>query len=299
MRIMSDDSPSPRATDLRWSQEARLRAIDLTAFWEGRVNRAALIRRFGISVPQATNDLRDYQARAPRNLRYDTREKTYLAEREFRPLFGEPNAEAWLLDAGAPHGLPVAVMPMPARRLDPWLLRRWVQARRAGLALHVRYQPMNQPEPSWRWISPVAFASDGMRWHLRAWNHDAGRHEHLLFPRMIEMGEERPAGPLPEDPDWERMMPVRLRPAARLSPAQRQVVEADYGMLGGEAVLEVRVAMLFLFLRRLRLDRGDGLVEVANQAEIDAAMAEASARFNAAARPGEAPPLADPATAKD
>jgi len=57
-----------------------------------------------------------------------------------------------------------------------------VQAQRAGLALHVLYQPMNQPDPSWRWLSPVAFASDGMRWHPRAWNHDAGRHEHLRMP---------------------------------------------------------------------------------------------------------------------
>ena len=278
---MSDDSPSPRTPELRWSQEARLRAIDLAAFWEGRVNRAELTRRFGISVPQATNDLRDYQARAPRNLRYDTREKAYLAERDFRPLFGAPSAEAWLLEASAPHGLPAAVMPMPARRLDPWLLRRVVQAQRGGLALQVLYQPMNQPEPSWRWISPTAFASDGMRWHLRAWNHDAERHEHLLFPRMVEMNDERPAGPLPKDPDWERAIPVRLRPAARLSPGQRQVIEVDYGMVDGEAVLELRVAMLFLFLRRLGLDRGDGLVEVANQPEVDAAMAEASARFSA------------------
>ncbi len=277
---MIGDSPSSRTTELRWSQEARLRAIDLAAFWEGRVNRAELIRRFGISVPQATNDLRDYQARAPRNLRYDTREKTYLAERDFRPLFGEPSAEAWLRDAQAPHGLPVEVMPLPARRLDPWVLRRLAQARRVGLALRVFYQPMNQAEPSWRWISPVAFASDGLRWHLRAWNHDAARHEHLLFPRMLELGEERPTPPLPPDPDWEQFFPVRLRPAARLNAAQQRVVAADYGMEEGEVVLEVRVALLFLFRRRLGLDRGDGLVEVANQAELAAVMAAADERFN-------------------
>lgn len=280
IRIMNGDSPPPRSTDLRWSQEARLRAIDLAAFWEGRVNRADLIRRFGISVPQATKDLRDYQARAPANLRYDTREKTYLAGPDFRPLFGEPSAEAWLRDAEAPHGLPVEIMPLPARRLDPWLLRRLAQTRRAGQALRVLYQPMNQPEPAWRWISPVAFASDGLRWHLRAWNHDAGRHEHLLFPRMLELGEARPAGPLPPDPDWERRFAIRLRPAARLNPAQQRVVAADYGMEGGEAVVEVRVALLFLFRRRLGLDRGDGLVEVANQAELEAVMAEADGRFS-------------------
>ena len=87
-------NPESPPTDLRWSQEARLRAIDEAAFWEGRVNRAGLVRRFGISVPQATNDLREYQARAPANLRYDTREKAYLAEPGFQPLFGAPEAEA-------------------------------------------------------------------------------------------------------------------------------------------------------------------------------------------------------------
>lgn len=280
MRMIGSESVSSRPPDLRWSQEARLRAIDLAAFWEGRVNRAALIRRFGISVPQATNDLRDYQARAPGNLRYDTREKTYLAGPDFRPLFGEPSAEAWLRDAEARHGLPVEIMPLPARRLDPWLLRRLAEAQREGQALHVLYQPMNLPEPAWRWISPVAFASDGLRWHLRAWNHDAGRHEHLLFPRMLELREARAAGPLPEDPDWERRFAVRLRPASRLNAAQQRVVAADYGMEGGEAVVEVRVALLFLFRRRLGLDRGDGLVEVANAAEMAAVMAGADARFN-------------------
>ena len=79
--------------------------------------------------------------------------------------------------------------------------------------------------------------------------------------------------------DWERVIEVRLRPAARLSPAQRRVTDADYDMTAGLALLEVRAAMLFLFVRRLGLDRGDGLVEVANQPEIDAAMAEADARF--------------------
>lgn len=275
---MSAESPS-RPLDLRWSQEARLTAIDRAAFWEGRVNRGDLIRRFGISVPQATNDLRDYQARAPRNLRYDTREKAYLAEPDFQPLFGPPDAESWLLDRDVPHGLPVGLTPMPARRIDPWRLRQVVQAHRAGLALHVLYQPMDKPEPRWRWISPTAFGSDGLRWHLRAWNHDAGRHEHLLFPRMVELGATRPAGPLPRDGEWERRVLVRLRPAARLSPGQRRVIEADYGMEGGEAVLEVRAAMLFLFLQRQGLDRKDALVEMANREEVEALMAESAARF--------------------
>jgi hypothetical protein len=279
---MTDALPPFAPTDLRWSQEARLRAIDQAAFWEGRVNRSELIRRFGISVPQATNDLRDYQARAPGNLRYDTREKAYLAEEGFRPLFGEPSAEAWLLDARADEArpLPVVVTPRPERRVDPWVLRRVVQAKRAGLALRVLYQTMDQPEPSWRWISPMAFGSDGVRWHLRAWNHDAQRHEDMLFPRIVAFDGERLVGAVPPvDEAWERLVVVRLRPAARLSEGQRRVIEADYQMVEGEARLEVRAALLWLFLRRMHLDGKDGLVEVANRPELVEILEGLKARF--------------------
>ena len=40
--------------------------------------------------------------------------------------------------------------------LDPWLLRRVLAARRAGLALRILYQPMDEPAATWRWISPMA-----------------------------------------------------------------------------------------------------------------------------------------------
>jgi hypothetical protein len=272
---------SEQERGLRWSEETRLRAIDATAFWEGRVNRSDLMRRFGISVPQATNDLREYQARAPANLRYDTRAKAYLTVEGFQPLFGPPSAEAWLAagETGATVTMPVATTPVPARRLDPWLLRRMLAGQRAGFALRILYQPMDKPEPDWRWVSPVAFGGDGLRWHLRAYNHDAARYEDLLFPRMIGIEGERPAGLRPPDADWNRLITVRLRAAARLSPGQRRVVEADYGMRDSEVRIEVRAALLFLFLRRMRLDQEDGWIELVNRAEVNAELELMAGRF--------------------
>jgi predicted DNA-binding transcriptional regulator YafY len=181
----------------------------------------------------------------------------------------------------------VAVTPRPVRLVDPWLLRRVVQARRERQALRVLYQPMDQPEPNGRWISPVAFGSDGIRWHLRGYNHDAGRHEDMLFPRMVELDGERPAGEVPRDEDWERVVMVRLRPKATLGAWQRRVIEADYGMVQGEARLEVRAALLGLFLRRLGLDirqpreRPAGFVEDANAAEVAEALKSVEAPFGA------------------
>lgn len=276
-----DQAKNEAVRGLRWGEEARLRAIDADAFWEGRVNRAGLMRRFGISVPQATIDLRAYQLLAPENLRYDTREKAYLATEGFKPLFGPPEAEAWLVaEAAVPSvGMPVAMNPMPPRLIDPWLLRRVLVARRKGMALRVSYQSMEVPDPVWVWIAPSAFGFDGIRWHLRAYNCDLGRYEDLLFPRMLEISGERPCSALPVDEDWERIVDVRIAPAARLSASQKAVIWRDYGMEDGEVTVQVRAAMLGLFLRRLRLDLGDGLMEVRNRDEVEAVLTEVAGRF--------------------
>ena len=272
IRIMTAPLEPPRSTaDLIWSQQSRLRALDTMAFWDGRVNRADLIRRFGISVPQATNDLRRYLELAPGNLRYDPRDKAYLTEPGFQPLFGTPSAEAWLqADETALMGMPAEVAPLPSRRIDAWLLRRILAAKRGHEALRVQYQPMDEPNPSWRWITPVALGSDGVRWHLRAYNHDADRFDDMLFPRILEIGETQPEGPVPPDVDWNRYVTVRIRPARHLSSSQRAVVAADYGMDGGEGTIKVRAALLFVLVQRLRTDRPGALVEIENGQEVKA-----------------------------
>jgi hypothetical protein len=276
------DTPKPladAATELRWSQDARLRALDAALFWEGRVNRSDLTRRFGISVPQATNDLKRYLALAPANARYDTRLKTYVADAAFTPLFGPPNPDGWLGSGEAAASLPVDLSPLPPRMLDPWKLRRVVAARRNAMALHVLYQSMEVPEPLWQWVVPCAMGSDGVRWHLRAYHQAAARFEDLLFPRMVEIDGERPAGAVPVDEDWNKWVAVELRPAGRLSPGQRAVVAADYAMTNEARRVEVRAAMLFVFLQRLGTERPGALVEVANRAAVNAELARINARF--------------------
>jgi hypothetical protein len=277
--------PPQRAADLTWSQESRLRALDEMAFWDGRVNRADLIRRFGISVPQATNDIRRYLELSPGNLRYDPREKAYLSEPGFKPHFGTPSAEAWLQsgEPGLLQAMPVEVAPLPSRRIDAWLLRRVLAAKRAGAALRVLYQPMDEPDPSWRWISPMALVSDTVRWHLRAYNHDAGLFDDMLFPRIMKAGKARPEEPVPPDLDWDRYVPVLIRPAQRLSPSQRAVVASDYAMDGEERIIEVRAALLFVLVQRLRTDRPDAFVEIKNRQQVDSELRKMRDRYQTAA----------------
>ncbi len=60
-------------TDYRWGVERRLEFIEFRLFWEGGINRSDITAYFGVSVPQASKDLSEYQRIAPSNIRYDSK----------------------------------------------------------------------------------------------------------------------------------------------------------------------------------------------------------------------------------
>jgi hypothetical protein len=61
----------------------RMRFIDFLLNEYGTLNRSALVDYFGISTPQASNDIGLYQELAPGNVEYDTSAKTYRRTRSF------------------------------------------------------------------------------------------------------------------------------------------------------------------------------------------------------------------------
>ena len=77
----------------RWNIEKRLEFIDFRLYWEGRINRSDLTDFFGVSVPQASTDLAQYQEMAPNNTVYDKTLKTYVAASSFEPQFFTPSAQ--------------------------------------------------------------------------------------------------------------------------------------------------------------------------------------------------------------
>lgn len=47
----------------------------------GYINRGHLMRKFGVSAPQAAIDFREFQKRNPKAMTYDARAKRYVARR--------------------------------------------------------------------------------------------------------------------------------------------------------------------------------------------------------------------------
>lgn len=62
---------------LTYAVEQRLRLIDFLLQHYGTLNRSAIMDYFGVSMPQAAMDIREYLTVAPDNAFYDKSAKTY------------------------------------------------------------------------------------------------------------------------------------------------------------------------------------------------------------------------------
>lgn len=259
-----------RAPGLRWGVEQRLEFIEFHLFWEGGINRADIRDYFGVSVPQASKDLSQYQELAPDNIWYDRSEKRYQAGELFKPLFLKPDASRYLMqlrsiadgvlgreESWLAHVPSFDTLPLPRRNVDPDILRAVLTTVREGKALEIRYQSLSKsrPKPTWRWITPHAFGHDGLRWHIRAFCHIDRRFKDFLLPRVLKTrAQETPEAKPDDDYVWQEFTSVALKPHPGLGEDQQRVIARDYGMKDRQVSVKVRLALLYYFLKRLGLD---------------------------------------------
>lgn len=254
----------------RWGTEQRLEFIEFRLFWEGGVNRSDITSHFGVSVPQASNDLSQYKELAGDNIEYDASAKKYLPSAKFQPRFMKPSADRYLSQLKAVadgvvgrdetliEQLPSAdSMPIPGRRIEPSTLKAFLDAIRSNRSLEIHYQSMNptRAEAIWRRITPHAFGHDGLRWHTRAFCHIERKFKDFIVSRCRDTRRpDEPGARATEDKHWQTLFEVILRPNPALTPSQQQTIALDYQMTKGRAVIPIRCALLYYFEKRLRLD---------------------------------------------
>jgi hypothetical protein len=279
---------------VRWSIEQRLAFIEERLFWLAEVNRTDLVRRFGVSMSQASGDIGRYLALAPRGVTYDKSAKRYVAGGDFRPVLAAPDAgrflgELRLVDLGvlaAEDSMPgtappFATTPVPERPVDAFTLRAVLRAIREGLALAVTYQSMSRPEPQRRTVEPHALAHDGFRWHARAFDRETAEFRDFVLGRLSRPRPHGARGSDPErDTDWSTSVGLVIAPHPDLTPAQARAIAIDYGIRGQTVTIPVRRALLFYALKRLGLDTAPGArppheqhIVLVNREEIEDALA--------------------------
>lgn len=285
-------------TELRWGVEQRLEFIEFRLLWEGGVNRADIMRYFSVSVPQASKDLSQYQEIAPENIRYDRREKKYFAADGFEPRFLKPDADTYFSQLrllaehrASPDETWLSQIPsfdavaLPRRNVDTGVLLSVLRAVRAQRSVEIRYQSLssNRPKAIWRRITPHAFGYDGHRWHVRAFCHLDRQFKDFLLPRILGTRDDAPAEARQEDDHvWKEFVTVVLKPHPDLNEEQQQVIAQDFCMKGKKLSLEVRLALIYYFLKRLNLDfheeqrpAREQHVVLGNREEVKSALARA------------------------
>jgi hypothetical protein len=292
----------------RWNVERRLQFIDFRLFWEGHINRADLVRFFGISVPQTSADLSQYQQGAEGNVEYDKTAKTYRATPRFKPVFFTPSADRYLAqlrmlaagllteeEAWAAQLPEFSVVPILRRSLGAKTLRIILEAIRKCLSLEVSYQSFSNPEPRWRRITPHALGFDGFRWHARAWCHSHGDFRDFVLARVLAVRGARPSDiDTARDIGWHAEVTLRLGPHPDLKDGQRRAIELDFGMEDGVVEVTTRLCLSYYLERQLGLDLDPSKVPAARQQIVLLNRGELEAARTAigpasCARPQEAP----------
>jgi len=285
--------------DVRWGMARRFELIEWRAYWLGRVNRSDLEECFGVSTPQASIDLRDYEAAAPRNIVYSPSEKAYVPTDTFQPKFLRLSADRYLLQLNAILNGAVtatdtwfrsppsaAVMQTVVRSVEPSTLRAVLRAMGGRQEIEIVYQSLTNTRS--RRIAPHALGFDGHRWHARAWCPEHREFRDFVLTRIRSSGEARPSDADPSnDMEWHTFVDLRIAAHTGLNAAQRSTIEQDFGMENGSLILPTRVALAYYLIRRLNLDLPDDLmsperkqISLTNLNEVEEAerVAKAAAR---------------------
>ncbi len=281
------------STELKWATEQRFQFIEYQAFWLGSLNRVDLTAHFGISVPQASKDIAAYQSLFPKNIQYDHSDKRYFVTKEFAPQFIELNPDVFLNGllkesegSQNPTLLPTEGVPIPKRLIDSYVLQSVTECMANNQSVEVLYQSMSpsKPDAIWRRITPHSFATDGLRWHTRAYCHIDQKFKDFLLSRCLGSREHgAPGAAFHDDIYWNKFFDIHLAPNPALSASQKKVVATDYGMRDARLTVSTRMAMLYYFEKRLRLDvahlmddPGECPVIIENKSAFDAAVEEAT-----------------------
>lgn len=257
---------------IRWDLLVRYRYIETISLWEGRLTSRHLCDTFGIGRQQASKDLNRYLKEiGPGNLFYDSSLKGYRPTAEFRPrvtagladeylhLMARNNELSNVFESLALNVANIEVLQLPVRDVRPEVLRPIVQAARDRQRLEVDYVSLHNPDREGRIIVPHTLVFSGLRWHVRAWCEKNQDYRDFVLSRFRDIPE--PLGDSPhsieQDHEWNARVELRIVPDPRLSPEQRAVVAADYGMQDGVLIIPLRARLVPYALKLLHIEPGE------------------------------------------
>ncbi len=249
---------------LNQTQRERLAYIEFRLYFLGEVGRADLIKRFGVAPAGATRDFALYKELFPDNIEFNTVSKTYLIREKFQPAFEHIQERVLTaLSQGFGDGVNPVVgslitCEMPVALIRPQIheLAPITRAIHLGKAVRLRYNS-HTSGASEREIVPFAIATDGLRWHARAFDRKNQDFRDFAISRMEKTavlvdGSVGKHETVASDIQWNRIVELALVPHPdRKHP---EITRKDFGMSDGVLHLKLRAAMAGYVLRQWHVD---------------------------------------------
>jgi predicted DNA-binding transcriptional regulator YafY len=274
----------------RWDLLLRYRYIETISLWEGRLTTRHLCDTFGIGRQQASKDINNYNREVgPGNLEYDKFLKGYKPTGDFQPTVTRGVADEYLhlvarnnelndvFESLALNNANVESLSVPVRDVKPEVLRPILMAARQQKRLDVDYVSINNPDHEGRIIVPHTLVHTGLRWHVRAWCEKNQEYRDFVLSRFRDIPEimDDSEHGMDGDTHWNTRVTLRIVPDPRLSRAQRDVIEHDYGMEDGVLQVTTRAKLVPYALKLLHIDHVQDKVDptaqqivVENHAEL-------------------------------
>jgi len=257
--------------DIKFATRQRLQFIEVMAYYTGMISRSMLAKAYGISDPAATKDIKLYNDLAPNNLEYNPSLFSFVPTSAFVEVFADLSPQSVLsmfaqnlLTIDNPsgdepiYGISVEHLPLPSRLPDKSVLAEIIRAMKSGTQLQVTYHSLTQRDDSnnSRVIEPHALINTGLRWHVRAYNHDTYDFRDFVLSRF--KSAQQLAEPAESnqnyDDGWTETVLVKLEAHPGLDDKQRASLNYDYDMQDGKIEIEVRGALVGYVLQQLKVD---------------------------------------------
>lgn len=252
--------------ELTQAVSERLKFIEMTLRFRGRLKRADLAEKFSISLPAATRDLREYRELCPENTVFNSAEKLYeLNTSSFEPMFNIGFNEAVGYMRNSSNSKAIGFQEHDSIQSPPRLsspdLNVWFKFTRAILNKRViitNYWSVKNGL-SEKKLAPHSLIDNGLRWHLRAFDYEKDRFADFVLTRFKSVEEVSVNAESPctreHDRQWNRFINLELVPHPSLDNVpHKETLMYDFGMDGGVKLIEVRAAVAGYWLSRWNID---------------------------------------------
>lgn len=252
--------------EINQSQRERIFHIDFRMRFMGTITRNDLVTRFGIKEAAATRDIAKYREIAPNNLWYDTVSRKYFSTYSFKSIFEHTPEKALLAlttgigddSIGSHKSLVLCEIPSQLSVPDIDVLSVVSSAIHQERPMEVEYYSTNSGKTT-RTIIPFALASNGTRWHVRAYDRKWEQFRDFVLTRMnsAKLLEDEVAESERKEADnqWNRVVDLEIVPHPNPTNLPHpETITLDYHMEDGVLHLPVRAAIAGYLLRRWNID---------------------------------------------